>query len=191
VKVIELGLDGIDFERWPAFVNELHSIEELEIWSHGALSWHNISPTLSMMPKTLKKLKVSVGFDEEYSFYHKGPDDPYPMKEFVPNLERLETELSIIDTSKWQSHLPDTLTDLHITNWLFDQPLPPNLTRLKLRNGVNRMRPDFVFPSQLAILECFDLHKDTSLIEALPDSLTDLYAIPLDVGGFRPEQLAK
>lgn len=69
VKSINLGTDFIRFYSWPAFLNELPTIEELSIYSRSQAWWSEFGITLKSIPPTLRRLKLGGEMKSFDSFF--------------------------------------------------------------------------------------------------------------------------
>lgn len=160
VKSIKLGSDHITFRKWPACLNELPSILEFGI-SNGSTDWfHAMRPRLNQLPSTIRKLELRT--PEVNSFFVDSSGLDLFLVHHLPFLEelrvssswktgrswigRMPSSLTVLACSSWDGlmQFPVTITDLEISNtMIFDStPLPPGLTRVKIRAAqLPRKRP--------------------------------------------------
>jgi hypothetical protein len=174
---------------WPAFVNDLHGVEDIEIRGKGFPSWQNALICAPIMPKTLRKLAIWNSTTGYLYFFHNEMDQAYSLREHLPYLETLICKLNITAKSTWQAQLPETLTHLSLAEWWSDQSLPPSLTILK----VNSIRRSSVkaprFPPQLVVFECFDIHLIPDVLDSLPASLRKLSSFTYQKIGFEADKV--
>jgi hypothetical protein len=176
---------------WPGFVNELPSVEEIDVDGTGLPDWQSTCITLPMMPKTLRVLKSRFHNDDSFYFFHNSSDEAYSIEKYLPYLESLHTAQPITSSSKWQSHLPDSLTHLTVPEWCIDQLLPTSLTYLKVGYMNRSVDKPPVYPPQLVTFECLNLAFIPDALAALPTSLRKLSSSHSSFREFKASDVAK
>lgn len=174
VKAINLGKDFLVLKRWPAFLNELPTIEELDISNHNDEWWRISSPNLSMLPATLKKLRIFASREKTAYFFFRSANSALSLDTQLPLLEVLEVNL---DWSMWMSHKLPNLTRLRISDWNSPLPLPTSLTHLETWNFIPKnASTTFEFPPHLKYFSCWKLAPPEVLIPLLPETLESFKA---------------
>ena len=178
VRSINFGKDSLIFKRWPAFVNELAGIEELEICNERRDWWTSWRPKLSQVPHTLRKLKLWSNkflFKQTLgNFFVGSKNECLSLCEYVPELEVLQVRLHWCGKYTWMKQMPPNLTSLIVHKWTSTLALPDSLTHFNA-NKIMMIKSDtFRFPPQLESLSARDLFGFEFCLPALPPSIKSI-----------------
>lgn len=185
VKSVILGTDFLNFKRWPAFLNELSSVEHFSLnntedsWCRG---WH---PTIDQIPWKLKTLNILISRHLTANFFQRC----HQHLSFPKHYAHLE---SISAMLPWASEYPWTcafqnVTKLSCRKYNCVLPLPTSLTHfevVKIKLKTAETIPHF--PPQLQSINAVELVGVADIVPHLPSSMTHLSAFVIyDARGTR------
>lgn len=201
VKSVKLGDDGIRFKSWPAFMNELASLESLRIENENVQWWSDLGLSIDQLPSALRKLSLLVKGVRwaSYFFVNKKTSDRIHLNEHLPHLQELELWDYEATDFDWVYSCPPSLTSLNVYQWKPEIPLPSSLIHFKSTHEVPKVVPLSLETLDLVLHLPHSLPNLTSLsvsrlvddflsqperVSELPRSLTELNLDFWDSSGF-------
>lgn len=172
MKSVFLGEDYLQFKRWPAFLNELPSVEELLICSPSDIWWNDMGLKLDQVPSKLRKLQIRKVKDLN-SFFAGSNGTSLKLVEYVPNLEVLDFPDSSQSNHDWMAFVPRSLTTLSVFAWRDTIQLPGTLKHLKVTSMVYYESVEKI-PTQLESITAESFVRALDIPNILPPSLQQL-----------------
>lgn len=132
VTSVILGKEDILFKKWPAFVNEFPSLQELDISIEDDPGHDFWQPRLENVPKYLRKLSISANHLCIDAFFSQEDGAVSSLIEHTPLLNSLSVTTTWSRKRAWQAYIPPNLTFLKVLGLDADSTLPTTLLHLDI-----------------------------------------------------------